>query len=83
MSPEEFNKWRVIPRILLGSYYAFFGYSFFWISGWFMSYDFSVIKSEAVALAVVGFPVAILGVLSGVLNSLTKHYFDTGHIGEK
>ena len=78
MTPEQFNKWRVIPRILMFTYYGFFMYSFVWIAGWFMSYDFNSLTNDTVALSVVGFPVAILTVLSGVLTMLTKHYFDTG-----
>lgn len=78
MTPEQFNKWRVIPRILMFSYYGFFAYAFIWIAGWFMAYDFNSIENDTVALAIVGFPVAILTVLSGVLTMLTNKYFSTG-----
>ncbi len=78
MSPEQFNKWRVMPRILMVGYYVFFAYTFVWITQWYMGFDFSSIENQAVALAVTGFPVGILGVLSGVLLKLTEHYFKTG-----
>lgn len=78
MSAEEFNKWRIMPRLLMIGYYTFFAYVFTWISGWFMAYDFTTVENQAVALAIAGFPVGILGVLSGVLLKLTEHYFKTG-----
>ena len=77
MSPEDFNKWRVIPRILMFVYYGFFMYAFTWVAGWFMSFPFDTIDNQAVALAIMGFPTAILGVLSAVLATLTKNYFHT------
>lgn len=78
MTPREFSDWRVMPRLLMLGYYGFFAYVFMWISGWFMAFDFSTVENQAVALAVAGFPVGILGVLSGVLLKLTEHYFKTG-----
>ncbi len=67
----------MIPRILMFVYYGFFVYAFTWVTEWFMSYDFDGLQNEAVALAIAAFPAAILGVLSGVLASLTKAYFNT------
>ena len=78
MSPETFNKWRVMPRILMIAYYGFFAFTFWEISGWFMSFDWSSVNEPSVSLAVAGFPVGILGVLSAVLATLTKNYFQTG-----
>ena len=43
-----------------------------------MAYDFASLESEVVALAVVGFPAIILGVITTVLGSLTNNYFRTG-----
>ncbi len=77
MTADDFNKWRIIPRFLMIAYYGFFAWAFWGIADWFMDFDFTTIESEAVALAVVAFPTAILGVLSGVLLGLTKHYFST------
>ena len=77
MTPEQLNAYRIIPRILMAVYYTFFIYAFIWVTKWFMSYDHNSIENEAVALAIAGFPTAILGVLSAVLASLTKNYFNT------
>jgi len=60
-------------------YSAFFAYAFFWIAGWYMAYDFTQITDSAVAMALTGFPVGILGVLSGVQLKLCEHYFKTGN----
>ena len=73
------NDWRVIPRVLVLSYYALFARSFFWVTDWFMNYDFTTISDPSVALAIAGFPVGILGVMTGVLAHLTNNYFRTGN----
>ncbi len=78
MTPSKFNEWRVIPRALLLGYYAFFAYAWIWVVQWFMNYDFTAIENEAVALALVAFPGAVLAVLTTVLGSLTNNYFRTG-----
>lgn len=77
MTPEDFNKWRVMPRILMVAYYCFFAVTFWEISGWFMAFDWESVNEPSVALAVAAFPVGILGVLSAVLATLTKNYFNT------
>lgn len=82
MTSEEFNKWRVMPRILMVIYYGFFIYAFMYVVDWFMNYDFSEVEDPAVALAITGFPTAILAVLTGVLSTLTKQYFNTGSSSE-
>lgn len=81
MTPESFNKWRVMPRFLMTFYYIFFAVAFWEISSWVMGYDFQALESETISLAIVGFPTGILGVLSAVLTSLTKSYFQTGGNG--
>lgn len=78
---KRMNALRIIPRLLMISYYAFFAKFSYFVAEWFMAYDFTTIDNQAVALAVVGFPTAILGVMSGVLASLTKNYFQTGGNG--
>ena len=69
---------RLIPRILVIIYYAFFIKFSYYVTNWFMAYDFSTLENEAVALAIAGFPVGILGVMTGVLGTLTNNYFRTG-----
>ncbi len=63
-------------------YYGFFIYAFMYVVDWFMNYDFSEVEDPAVALAITGFPTAILAVLTGVLSTLTKQYFNTGSSSE-
>lgn len=77
MTPDEFNKWRIMPRILMTSYYVFFAFAFWGLADWVMAYDFTKLDNEIIALAIVGFPTAVLGVLSAVLATLTKNYFNT------
>ena len=79
MTPELFDRWRIMSRILMTTYYMFFMFSFVWISDWFMTYDFNALENETIALTITGFPVAILTVLSGVLSMLTKNYFNSGN----
>ena len=69
---------RIIPRLLVIGYYAFFMKFSFYLTDWFMAYDFDTIEDATVALAIAGFPVGILGVMTGVLGTLTNNYFRTG-----
>jgi hypothetical protein len=69
---------RIIPRALVIVYYAFFMNFSFYLADWFMAYDWTTVENQAVALAVAGFPVGILGVMTGVLGTLTNNYFRTG-----
>lgn len=69
---------RIVPRLLVISYYAFFAHFSYYLADWFMAYPFNTITNDAVALAIAGFPATILGVMSGVLAALTNNYFRTG-----
>ena len=69
---------RIIPRALVIVYYAFFMNFSFYLADWFMAFDWATVENQAVALAVAGFPVGILGVMTGVLGTLTNNYFRTG-----
>jgi len=75
---ERLNSLRLIPRGLVIGYYIFFAKFSYFVGDWFMSYDFDSITEPTVALAIAGFPVGILGVMTGVLGSLTNNYFRTG-----
>lgn len=77
VTPEQFDKWRIMPRILMTVYYTFYIFAFWRMASWAMDYDYQSLSSDTMALAIVGFPTAILGVLGGVLASLTKNYFNT------
>lgn len=70
---------RIIPRVLIMSAYIFFGYAFMEIVFWFQNYDWSQVKEPMVALAIAGFPTAVLGVLLQVLKAITDTYMKTGH----
>lgn len=72
------DAFRIIPRFLIIAYYLFFFQFTYYLTDWFMAYDFAKVENQAVALAVAGFPVGILGVMTGVLSSLTNNYFRTG-----
>ena len=72
------DAWRLIPRLLILTYYVFSIWAWWFVVTWFMAYDFASLESEVVALAVVGFPAVILGVITTVLGSLTNNYFRTG-----
>ena len=75
---QRANAWRLIPRLLILAYYVFSVWAWWFVVSWFMAYDFAALESEVVALAVVGFPAIILGVITTVLGSLTNNYFRTG-----
>lgn len=78
---DRLDALRIIPRSLVIFYYLFFAKFSFYLTDWFMNYDFTTIENQAVALAVAGFPVGILGVMTGVLGTLTNNYFRTGRSG--
>lgn len=75
---DRLDALRIIPRSLVIFYYLFFAKFSFYLTDWFMAYDFTAIENQAVALAIAGFPVGILGVMTGVLGTLTNNYFRTG-----
>ena len=75
---ERVDAFRVVPRLLMLAYYTFFIKAWFWVTQWFMDYDWSQIDRPEIALAVAGFPAVILGILTQVLASLTKSYWAGG-----
>ncbi len=78
---ERLDALRIIPRSLVIFYYLFFVNFAFYLADWFMAFDWAAVENQAVALAVAGFPVGILGVMTGVLGTLTNNYFRTGRSG--
>ncbi len=75
---DRLDALRIIPRALVMFYYAFFAKFSFYLAEWFMGFDWSTVEDATVALAIAGFPVGILGVMTGVLGTLTNNYFRTG-----
>ena len=66
---------RWMPKIIVGGYYLFFVKAWFYVVDWFMAFDWTQDMEPAVALALAGFPAAILGVITLVLNTLTATAF--------
>lgn len=75
---ERLDAFRVIPRLIVAVYYIFFIKAWYFVVTWFMEYDWSKIDNEAVALSLAGFPAVILGVLTTILSTITKGYWDGG-----
>ena len=74
------NAYRVIPRVIIFTYYMFFMYAWVFIVKWFIAFDWSSLPSDAVigaaaAAAIAGFPAIILGILSKILKDLTISYW--------
>jgi hypothetical protein len=75
------NAYRVVPRLVLATYYAFFIYAWFFIVKWFIVYDWNQLPDDPIvgsvaAGAVAGFPAIILGILSKILKELTQSYWN-------
>ena len=75
----RFDAFRVFPRLLLIGYYLFFAWAWIYVVNWFIAFDWNEINEPTVALAIAGFPAAVLGILTGVLSNLTGHYMKTGN----
>lgn len=74
------NAYRVVPRIILVTYYTFFIYAWYFVVEWFMLVDWTELPSDPVvgsvaAAATAGFPAVILGILTKVLKELTESYW--------
>jgi hypothetical protein len=78
---NRLNAFRVIPRIVLFSYYTFFMYAWIFIVRWFIAVDWNALPKDpivgaAAAAAIAGFPAIILGILSKILAQLTMSYWN-------
>ena len=76
MTPQQFNEWRVVPRFLVFAYGLFFIYAWFYVVDWFKAIDWEPIESEAVALAIAGFPAAILFSITQVFGKIVDAYMN-------
>jgi hypothetical protein len=70
---EVFDSWRVVPRLIVGSYIAFL----MWITSYFALSYFGLPPAERGA-AVTAFASVVLTAAFGALVYITKLYFDTG-----
>lgn len=80
------NAYRVIPRLILATYYTFFMYAWFFIVKWFIAYDWGQLPDDQIvgsvaAAAIAGFPAIILGILSKILKELTQSYWNGSSSG--
>ena len=75
---ERIDALRIIPRILCFGYGIMYAFAFFWLVKWAMAYDYNGLKDPAMALAIVGMPTAILGMLGGFVAGMTKDYWRGG-----
>jgi hypothetical protein len=78
---DRLDALRIIPRLLVIGYGLFLGWFAFYLADWIMSFDWSSLESEAVALAIVAFPTGVLGVMAGVFGKMADNYFRTGRGG--
>lgn len=80
---EVVGRW--MPKVIVGGYYIFFVKAWFYVVDWFMAFDWSTVTEPSVALAIAGFPAAILAVLTQVLKTLTEVAFRAmnGHAKNK
>jgi hypothetical protein len=82
LAAKRLDAWRVVPRLVLLFYCAFFAKAWFFIVDWFIAYDWSslpkdqIIGAAAVA-AVAGFPAIILGILTKVFFQILELYQKT------
>ena len=75
------NSYRVIPRLILFSYYTFFMYAWFVVFDWFIQFDWNSLPKDQIvgsvsAAAIAGFPAIIMGILTKVLKELTLSYWN-------
>lgn len=78
---EMMNAYRVVPRIVLFTYYGFFIYAWYFVVEWFMDVNWETLPNDAIvgsvaAAATAGFPAVILGILSKILKDLTTSYWN-------
>lgn len=77
---DMINAYRVVPRIILVTYYTFFIYAWYFVVEWFMAVDWNKLPADQIvgsvaAAATAGFPAVILGILTKVLKELTESYW--------
>lgn len=73
------DAWRVVPRLVVLFYCAFFANAWFFIVKWFTTYDWHQLPDDQVVGvvavgAVAGFPAIILGILTQVLYKVLQLY---------
>ena len=78
---KRINAFRVIPRLVLFTYYGFFMYAWYFVVTWFIAFDWNSLPKDqivgaAAAAAIAGFPAIILGILSKILKELTTSYWN-------
>lgn len=79
LAATRLDAWRVVPRLVVLFYCAFFARAWFYIVDWFIHYDWSQLPNDqivgVVAVgAVAGFPAIILGILTKVFFQVLQLY---------
>ena len=82
LAARRLNAWRVVPRLVLLFYCAFFARAWFFIVDWFIAYDWNTLPDDqiigaAAVAAVAGFPAIILGILTKVFFQILQLYQQT------
>lgn len=82
LAAKRLDAWRVVPRLVLLFYCAFFAKAWFFIVEWFIAYDWSTLPKDqligaAAVAAVAGFPAVILGILTKVFFQILELYQKT------
>lgn len=82
LAAKRLDAWRVVPRLVLLFYCAFFAKAWFFIVEWFIAYDWSALPKDqiigaAAVAAVAGFPAIILGILTKVFFQILELYQKT------
>ncbi len=85
---DTINNYRVVPRLILLVYYAFFIFAWYHVVDWFQAFDWNTLPNDPVvgsvaAASVAGFPAIILGILTKILKDLTVSYWQNGHSYEE
>lgn len=85
---KRIDAFRVIPRLVLLFYCAFFARAWFFIVEWFIGYDWTAVPKDTVVgsvavVAIAGFPAMILGILTKVLYQILQLYSNSSLIQMK
>lgn len=74
------NDYRIVPRLIMVTYFTFFIKAWFYVVDWFMLVDWNGLPADPIigataAAALAGFPAVILGILTKILKDLTQSYW--------
>jgi hypothetical protein len=78
---RRIDYFRVVPRLIMAAYFAFFMKAWLLVFEWFGAFDWKSLPDDQVvgavaAAAIAGFPTVILTILTNVLFKLTASYWN-------